>query len=54
MHIKRAWPFSLHRFSEVFDYLCSPITTYKSTPKAERRRLVWRTSKKCRSFQKTR
>ena len=27
------------RFSEGFDYLCSPITSYKSTPKRESRRL---------------
>ena len=55
MHIKRAWPFK----SSSDDLRSS--TTYvlqlqRTSPRhwRERRRLVWRTSKKCRSFQKTR
>lgn len=40
-HKKSVELLSLHRMSEVFDYLLSPITTYKSTLMRERRRLVW-------------
>lgn len=35
MHIKIAWHFSVFiGYSEVLDYLLSPITTYKPTPEA--------------------
>lgn len=54
-HKKKRGTVCLHRFSEVLDYLCYPITTYMSTPKRESRRLgLDSNSKKCPSFQKTR
>lgn len=34
-HKKSVELLSLNRYSEVFDYLCSPITTYKPTPNGE-------------------
>ena len=53
MHIKRAWNFLVFIGTfEVLDYLLSPITTYKSTPKRESRRLGLEIILKVSKFQK--
>ena len=53
MHIKRAWNFLVFIGTfEVFDYLYTPITTYKSTQTRESRRLSLECNLKVSKFQK--